>query len=54
MRRIGYPTEGRSRNVLVYRLCTREDAAPQEGQSAVGDVVRRMRVISSATTAALV
>jgi len=28
----------------------REDAVPHEGQEAVGDVVRRVRVISSATS----
>jgi len=42
--------EGRSRSVRVYRLWMREDAVPHEGQDAVGDVVRRVSVISSATS----
>ncbi len=50
MRRIGRPTQGRSRSVRVYRLWMREEAVPQEGQEAVRDVVRRVRVISSATS----
>src|SRR5450755_2813545 len=50
MRQSGRPTEGRSCNVRVYRLWMREDAVPHEGQEAVGDVVRRFRVISSATS----
>src|SRR5438128_6807617 len=48
MRRIGCPPEGRSRSVRVYRLCICEDWVPHKGQEAVGDVVRRVRVISSA------
>src|SRR6266700_1705189 len=50
MRRIECPTEGRSRSTRVYRLWIREDTVPHEGQGAVGDVVRRVRVISSATS----
>jgi hypothetical protein len=49
-RRMECPTEGRSRNVRVERLCMREDIVPQEGQEAVGDVVRRVSVTSSATS----
>src|SRR2546422_7976702 len=48
MRRIECPTEGRSRSTRVYRLWIREDTVPHEGQGAVGDVVRKVRVISSA------
>src|SRR5438132_12296647 len=47
---MGRPLDGRSRSVRVYRLWIREDAVPQEGQEAVGDVVRRMSVISKATS----
>src|SRR6266699_1008716 len=50
IRRMGRPPEGRSRSVRVYRLCICEDAVPHEGQEAVGDVVRKVRVISSATS----
>src|SRR6266704_6581338 len=50
IRRMGRPPEGRSRSVRVYRLWIREDAVPHEGQEAVGDVVRRVRLISSATS----
>src|SRR5579872_4440625 len=50
MRRIGRPLDGRSRSVLLYRLWIREDADPQAGQEAVGDVVRRVSVISKATS----
>src|SRR6266571_7128461 len=50
IRRIGRPPEGRSRSVRVYRLWICEDWVPHEGQEAVGDVVRRVRVISSATS----
>ena len=44
MRRMGRPLDGRSRSVLVYRLWIREDAIPQEGQAAVGDIVRRVSI----------
>ena len=50
MRRIGRPPEGRSRSVRVYRLCICEDWVPHEGQDACGEVVQRVRVISSATS----
>jgi hypothetical protein len=50
MRRIGRPHEGRSRSVRVYRLCICEDWVPHEGQDAIGEVVRRVRVISSAAS----
>src|SRR5712692_7155148 len=50
MRRSGRPPEGRSSSVRVYRLCICEDWVPHEGQEAVGDMVRRVRVISSATS----
>src|SRR5260221_13226014 len=47
MRRMGCPIEGRSRSTRVYRLWMREDTVPHEGQGAVGDVARRVRVICS-------
>src|SRR5215469_18704619 len=47
---MGRPLDGRSRSVLVYRLWIREDAVPQEGQEAAGEVVRRVSVISKATS----
>ena len=50
MRRMGRPLDGRSRSVRVYRLWIREDAVPQEGQEDVGEVVRRVSVISKATS----
>jgi len=36
--------------VRVYRLWVREDAVPHKGQDAVEDVVRRVKMISSATS----
>src|SRR5437762_14266867 len=50
MRRIGRPTEGRSRRVRVYRLWICDDWVPHEGQADVEEVVRRVRMISSDTS----
>jgi hypothetical protein len=33
----------------MYRLCTLSDMTPQDGQQAVGEVVRTVSVIASAT-----
>ena len=43
------PLDGRARSVRVSRLWIREDADPHAGQEAVGDVVRRVSVISKVT-----